>query len=99
MARNMTVGAAHAQSAAVTDLHNLQQVPRRDPSQDFDVLEHGLCWLVLLTRNLLCEFSNLLVIELLDRFGGGGFAGGSRSFFLLAIRDFTSQQKYQKRNH
>jgi hypothetical protein len=87
----VTVGTTHAERSAVTDLHNLQQLPRRDPSQDLDVLEHGFRRLVLLTGNLLREFSNLLVIELLDCFWGGGLDWGSRSFFLLAVRDSTSK--------
>jgi hypothetical protein len=45
-----------------------------------DRTQHGFCRLVLLTGNLLREFSNLLVIELLDRFWGGGEFGAAEVF-------------------
>jgi hypothetical protein len=53
LAWNMTMGATHAKRPAVTDLHNLQQVPSRNAVQDLDVLEHGFCRLVFLAGNLL----------------------------------------------
>ncbi len=53
LARNMAMGATRAQRPAVTHLHNLQQIPRRHPGQDLDVLENGFRWLVFLAGDLL----------------------------------------------
>jgi hypothetical protein len=53
LARNMAMGTTRAQRPAVTHLHNLQQIPRRHPGQELDVLEHGFRRLILLASDLL----------------------------------------------
>ena len=58
LARNMAMGTTRAQRPAVTHLHNLQQIPRRHPGQDLDVLKHAFCWLAFLADYLLGEFGN-----------------------------------------
>src|SRR6266849_6593038 len=95
LARNMAMSTTRAQKPAVTHLHNLQQIPRRHPGQDLDVLEHGFRRLVFLASDLLGEFGNFVVVELLNRLRSGRFSEGVGSFFLLAVRDSNSEQRNQ----
>jgi len=80
LARNMAMGTTRAQRPAVTHLHNLQQIPRRHPSQDLDVLEDGFRWLVFFASDLLGEFGNFVVVECLDCFRMDGSSVGTEAF-------------------
>src|SRR5580700_10073263 len=92
LACNVTVGATYAESTAVTHLHNLQQIPRGDASQDLYVLEHGFRWLVFLAGNLLGKCRDAVIIELLDGFWGSGFVLGNGRFFLRGVGYPESEQ-------
>src|SRR5215471_2313304 len=93
LARNMAMGTTRAQRPTVTHLHNLQQIPRLHPGQDLDVPEDGFGWLVFFASDLLGEFGNFVVVELLDCFRSGWFVSRNGGLFLLAVRDSNREQR------
>ena len=89
---NVTMGATHPERVGETYLHDSQEVHSGYSVKDFDVLEDSFCWLGFLASDLLGEFRNFVIVELLDRLWSGRFKKRAKSVSLLAVPDSNQEQ-------